>query len=433
MSTVEIMDACGLVGPWLSAAHAIWISDTDMDLLARKGAQVSHNAGANLRLGSGIAAVREYMRHGVTVGIGTDGSASSDNQNMFEAMRAAAFVSRVRGLPPADWISTAEAFSMATEGSARVLGMQDFIGKIAKGYKADLVLLDLDNVNFIPLNDATNQIVFTENGGAVDKVLIGGKLVVAGGTRHRHRPCRPRGAGRCGGGAPRRAQRGSPPLRRAHRAHRVELLPRPRRRRHDAPAAPRPRAARRALRPLREAGARVAVRRASSAAHSAGTAVELRDGNGVWNRVGVRIAAPRSIAMHQILSQILQFLQQGISAIFRFVELIWNWSVDQIGKLVAVPWHDWPVLKILLLIVVAVAVIWALYRAAWQLWLAAERTLAAFAGLLVVLVHTLPRVLLAGVIALGGVWVINHLDNSLMHIPMSLQVWQQAPPPSDHP
>ena len=137
--------------------------------------------------------------------------------------------------------------------------------------------------------------------------------------------------------------------------------------------------------------------------------------------------------MHQILSQILQFLQQGISAIFRFVELIWNWSVDQIGKLVAVPWHDWPVLKILLLIIVAVAVIWALYHAAWQLWLAAERTLAAFAGLLVVLVHTLPRVLLAGVIALGGVWVINHLDNSLMHIPTSLQVWQQAPPPSDHP
>jgi hypothetical protein len=137
--------------------------------------------------------------------------------------------------------------------------------------------------------------------------------------------------------------------------------------------------------------------------------------------------------MHQILSQILQFLRQGISAIFRFVELIWNWSVDQIGKLLAVPWHDWPLLKILLLIIVAIAVIWALYRAAWEAWRAAERTLAAFAALLVVLVHTLPRVLLAGVIALGGVWVINHLDNSLMHIPTSLLVWQQAPPPGDHP
>lgn len=76
--------------------------------------------------------------------------------------------------------------------------------------------------------------------------------------------------------------------------------------------------------------------------------------------------------------------------------------------------------------------IWALYHAAWELWLAAERILAAFAALLVVLVHTLPRVLLAGVIALGGVWVINHLDNSLMRIPTSLQVWQQPPPPNDH-
>jgi hypothetical protein len=131
--------------------------------------------------------------------------------------------------------------------------------------------------------------------------------------------------------------------------------------------------------------------------------------------------------MHQILNQILHFLQQGIAAIFRFVELIWNWSVDQIGKLVAVPWHDWPLPKVILLIIVALAVIWALYRAARQLWFAAERTLAAFAGLLVVFVHTLPRVLLAGVIALGGVWVMNHLDDSMLRVPTSLQVWQQQP------
>ena len=98
-----------------------------------------------------MAAARHYMNHGVTVGIGTDGSASSDNQNMFEAIRAAAFISRVRGVPPAEWISTADAFTMATEGSARVLGMQDFIGKIARGYKADLVLLDGD-----PLADIAN-------------------------------------------------------------------------------------------------------------------------------------------------------------------------------------------------------------------------------------------------------------------------------------
>jgi hypothetical protein len=135
--------------------------------------------------------------------------------------------------------------------------------------------------------------------------------------------------------------------------------------------------------------------------------------------------------MHEVLDQILRFLQQGISAIFHFVGLIWNWSVDQISKLGTVPWHDWPLLKILLLIIVVVAVIWVLYRVAWELWLAAERILAAFAALLVVFVHTLPHVLLAGVIALGGVWIVNHIDNSLMTIPTTLHVWNSSPPSND--
>jgi hypothetical protein len=128
--------------------------------------------------------------------------------------------------------------------------------------------------------------------------------------------------------------------------------------------------------------------------------------------------------MHEILTQILRFLQQGIAAIFRFVELIWMWSVDQVTKLTEVPWRDWPALKVVLLVVVVLAVIWALYLVFWELWLGAEKILAAFAGLLVVFVHTLPRVLLAGVIALGGVWLINHIDNSV-RIPTSLTLWKQ--------
>lgn len=131
--------------------------------------------------------------------------------------------------------------------------------------------------------------------------------------------------------------------------------------------------------------------------------------------------------MHQILNQVLHFLQTGIEAIFRFVEMIWGWSVDQVTRLVEVPWQQWPILKVILLLAVAIAVIWALYRVFWELWLGAERILSAFAGLLVIFVQTLPRVLLAGVIALGGVWVMNHLDNSMMRVPISLQVWQQQP------
>ena len=87
--------------------------------------------------------------------------------------------------------------------------------------------------------------------------------------------------------------------------------------------------------------------------------------------------------MQQIVSQVLHFLQTGIEAIFHFVEMIWTWAVHQVTKLVEVPWQDWPVLKVLLLIVIAAAVIWALYRVFWELWLGAERVLSAFAGLLV--------------------------------------------------
>jgi hypothetical protein len=130
--------------------------------------------------------------------------------------------------------------------------------------------------------------------------------------------------------------------------------------------------------------------------------------------------------MHQVLTQLLHFLQQGIAAIFRLVEMVWGWSVDQIGKLMAVPWQEWPWWKVLLLVLIAAVVILALYRAAWELWLAGVRILAGFAALLAMLVQTLPSVLLAGLVALGGVWMINHLDDSLLTFPTA-----QAPPPSD--
>ena len=123
--------------------------------------------------------MRRAIAGGVTVGVGTDGSSSSDNQNMFEAMRLAAFVSRVFDRPPEDWIGAAEALRLATEGSAAVLGMGDLIGKIAPGYKADLVFLDLDHVNLVPLNNAMNQLVNTEDGAAVRDVMIGGRVRAA--------------------------------------------------------------------------------------------------------------------------------------------------------------------------------------------------------------------------------------------------------------
>jgi hypothetical protein len=123
--------------------------------------------------------------------------------------------------------------------------------------------------------------------------------------------------------------------------------------------------------------------------------------------------------MRQAFNQLVEFLHQGISAIFRFVQLIWTWSVDQISVLLAVPWQQWPVWKQMLLVLVLAAVIWALYKSAKELFEAGQRILGAFASLLGVLVHTLPSVVLAGLIALGGVWFMNHLDNTPIHLPVA--------------
>ena len=171
----------GVLGPAFSGAHAIWIDDAEMALIARHDGTLAHNPGSNLRLGNGIADMRRALSAGITVGVGTDGSSSADNQNMFEAMRLAAFVSRVFDRPPEDWIGAGEAITLATAGSAAVLGMSDRIGKIASGFKADLVFLDLDHVNLVPLNNAVNQLVNTEDGGAVRDVMIGGRFVLRDG------------------------------------------------------------------------------------------------------------------------------------------------------------------------------------------------------------------------------------------------------------
>ena len=133
--------------------------------------------------------------------------------------------------------------------------------------------------------------------------------------------------------------------------------------------------------------------------------------------------------MRQAFDQLLKFLQQGIAAIFHFVELIWTWSVDQISKLMAVPWQEWPLWKQVLLVLILVGVLWSLYRVGRELLFAGAAILAAFARLLSVLVQTLPHVALAGVIALGGVWLVNHLDNSSLRVPSWMQASGEASQP----
>jgi hypothetical protein len=133
----------------------------------------------------------------------------------------------------------------------------------------------------------------------------------------------------------------------------------------------------------------------------------------------------------QVFDQLLKFLQQGIAAIFHFVELIWTWTVDQVSRLMSVPWQEWPLWKQVLLVLILAAVLGALFRVGRELLEAGATILAAFARLLSVLVQTLPHVFVAGVIALGGVWLINHLDNSPLRVPTWLQASEQSSSPSN--
>ena len=171
------LDALGVLGPNFTVAHGVWLDEDDMARLGDRGASVAHNPGSNMRLGSGLADTRAMLERHVNLGVGTDGASCSDNQNMYEVMRLASFVSKVQGPEWQRWLTTREAALAATEGSARVLGFER-IGRIAPGWKADLVMLDLDHPNWLPLNDPVNQLVHCEDGNAVDSVMIGGRMVV---------------------------------------------------------------------------------------------------------------------------------------------------------------------------------------------------------------------------------------------------------------
>lgn len=180
-SLVAHLDDLGVLGPGFCVAHGVWLDDDDRARLAGRGASISHNPGSNMKLGSGLADARAMLSRGINLAIGTDGAGSSDNLNVFEAMRMAALVSRVRGRQPEQWLSAREVLRAATEGGAKALGFDGLIGRLQAGYQADLVLLDLAAPHYVPLNDALNQIVHCEDGTGVHTVMVGGEVLLEAG------------------------------------------------------------------------------------------------------------------------------------------------------------------------------------------------------------------------------------------------------------
>jgi len=175
-SIIAHLEALGILRSNFTAAHCVWIDDDDMKRLAGSGGVVAHCPGCNMRLGSGLAAVRRMLDHGVTVGVGTDSRLASDNLNMFEAMRLASFVSRVQKGDHSEWLTTRESFDLATTGGARALNLGVKLGRIDIGYAADLTFIDAGNLNYVPLNNLMNQIVHAEDATAVTGTMIAGGL-----------------------------------------------------------------------------------------------------------------------------------------------------------------------------------------------------------------------------------------------------------------
>jgi cytosine/adenosine deaminase-related metal-dependent hydrolase len=178
---VEHLHALGLLREGFSGAHAVWLTDRDIDLMAESGAAISHNPLSNLYLGSGIARVPRLLERGVAVGIGSDGPNCGSTTSLVEIMKLAAIVHRLGEADSRRWPSAADAFRMATLGGARAVGLAHEVGSIEVGKKADLVLLDRAAPSLVPLNDPVMQLVYGETGSAVRTVIVNGEIVVEDG------------------------------------------------------------------------------------------------------------------------------------------------------------------------------------------------------------------------------------------------------------
>ena len=172
----------GVLGADVTLPHSVWIrSEADLDHLAETGAIPVHNPAANLKLGSGLMALREMLDHGITVAIGVDGACSNDNQNMFESVKLAALAHNLKSYDPKTWISAKEAVDAATVGGAAAMLLKGEVGVLQAGKLADIVLLDEHSPVLSPMNDAYNMLAYCGGSAAVKHVIVNGEHVVKDG------------------------------------------------------------------------------------------------------------------------------------------------------------------------------------------------------------------------------------------------------------
>jgi 5-methylthioadenosine/S-adenosylhomocysteine deaminase len=175
---VQVLKDTGCLTHRLTMNHAIWLTDSDIELMGDVGCSVTHNPLANLKLGSGVAPVRQLLRAGVNVALGCDGVASADTADIFEAFKAAAMLHKIGTHDYREWVSAKEVMEMATLGGARSSLMDRHVGSIEAGKQADIILLDRKAWGFIPLHDPVQQIAFSANSESVRTSIIAGRIVM---------------------------------------------------------------------------------------------------------------------------------------------------------------------------------------------------------------------------------------------------------------
>jgi 5-methylthioadenosine/S-adenosylhomocysteine deaminase len=177
---VEYLDSLGVWNGRSLAAHAVWLTDSDIVRLAQRRVGVSHNPESNMKLASGTAAVPAWLAAGLAAGLGTDGAASNNDLDMFEAMRVAALLHKLTSNNP-ETLPAARVLEMATRGGARALGLEDRIGSLAPGRQADVITVSVTGARQTPLFDPVSHLVYVARGSDVRTTIVAGRVLMRDG------------------------------------------------------------------------------------------------------------------------------------------------------------------------------------------------------------------------------------------------------------
>ena len=177
MTPTAYLESIGFWGPKTLAAHGVWVNDDDIQILKRRGIGVSHNPESNMKLASGTAPVTKYLAAGVALGLGTDGAASNNDLDMFEAMRQASFLAKHASHDPTA-VPAQTALDLATMGGARAMGMERLIGSLEPGKRADLIAVSMSAARQTPSYDAVSHLVYVTRGDDVRSTIVNGKILM---------------------------------------------------------------------------------------------------------------------------------------------------------------------------------------------------------------------------------------------------------------